>query len=62
MTYISGKLVLDQDKKICINMQLTPANPELVDIPLEELLEEYMGKNVYIEVLPVELRLKKGGK
>ncbi len=62
MTYISGKLVLDQDNKICINMQLTTANPELVDIPLEELLEEYMGKNVFIEVLPVELRVKKGGK
>ncbi len=62
MTNISGKLVMDQDKKICINMQLTPANPELVDIPLEELLEEYVGKNVFIEVLPVELRVKKGGK
>nr|MDO8084319.1 hypothetical protein [Candidatus Sigynarchaeum springense] len=61
MTYISGKLVMDKDKKFCINMQLTPANPELVDIPLEELLEEYLGKNVFIEVLPVELRLKKGG-
>ncbi|MEX2683253.1 MAG: hypothetical protein Q6373_016885 [Candidatus Sigynarchaeota archaeon] len=61
MTYISGKIVMDQDKKICINMQLTPANPELVDIPLDELLEEYIGKNVFIEILPVEQRVKKGG-
>ena len=62
MTVISGKLVLDEDKKVCIKMPLTPANPELVDIPLEELLEEYMGKTVHLDIWPVESRSKKGGK
>ncbi|MBN2151513.1 MAG: hypothetical protein JW839_08710 [Candidatus Lokiarchaeota archaeon] len=61
MTVISGKLVVDEDKKLCINMQLTPANPELVDIPIDELLEEYLGKTVHIEILPVEPRWKRGG-
>lgn len=59
MTTISGKLLIDEENKISMKIPLSPANPELVDVPLEELLEEYLGKQVRIEILPVEPRIKK---
>jgi hypothetical protein len=62
MVTITGKLVFNEDKKVSINMQLSPANPEMVDIPLEELIEEFIGKSVHIDILPVEPRYNKGGK
>jgi hypothetical protein len=62
MTTITGKLLMDADQKISVKIPLSPANPELIDVPLEELLEEYVGKQVHIEILPVEPRMNKGGK
>jgi hypothetical protein len=62
MTTITGQLLMGADQKISIKIPLSPANPELVDVPLEELLEEYVGKQVHIEILPVESRINKGGK
>jgi hypothetical protein len=62
MTTITGQLLMDADQKISVKIPLSPANPELVDVPLEELLEEYVGKHVHIEILPVEPRMNKGGK
>jgi hypothetical protein len=62
MTTITGQLLMDADQKISVKIPLSPANPELVDVPLEELLEEYVGKQVHIEILPVEPRMNKGGK
>ncbi len=53
---------MDADQKISVKIPLSPANPELIDVPLEELLEEYVGKHVHIEILPVEPRISKGGK
>jgi hypothetical protein len=62
MTTITGQLLMDADQKISVKIPLSPANPELVDVPLEELLEEFVGKQVHIEILPVEPRMNKGGK
>ncbi len=61
MTVISGTLSVIEGK-IAVKIPLSPANPELVDVPLEELLEEYVDKQVRIEILPIEARIKKGGK
>ena len=62
MTTISGKLLIGEDNKISVKVPLSPANPELVDVPLEELLEDFVGKQVRIEILPIEPRMNKGGK
>ncbi len=53
---------MDAGQKISMRIPLSPANPEPIDVPLEELLEEYVGKQVRIEILPVEPRINKGGK
>ncbi|MHA1681066.1 MAG: hypothetical protein ACTSUE_08660 [Promethearchaeota archaeon] len=53
MTKIIGMLATDDDGETCIKMQISPQNPEVYDIPLSELLEDYMGKRVKIEILPI---------
>ncbi|MHA1792522.1 MAG: hypothetical protein ACTSVI_07745 [Promethearchaeota archaeon] len=55
MVVISGKLVLDDEGELCIKMRLTPQNPNIYDIPLSELLEEYMNENIRMDILPIEL-------
>ena len=37
----SGKCVLTEDGLVAIKQQLMPSNPELYDVPLSELLEEF---------------------
>ncbi|MHA1372448.1 MAG: hypothetical protein ACTSWN_10830 [Promethearchaeota archaeon] len=44
----------DEDGAICIKMQISPDNPTIYDIPIEEFFEDYIGRDVLIEVLPVE--------
>ncbi|MBD3188514.1 hypothetical protein GF325_16910 [Candidatus Bathyarchaeota archaeon] len=56
MTHFQGKLVLDEDNIPCVKMQLSPQNPTLYDIPLSELLEEFVDKEIYMEVFRVETR------
>ena len=56
LTKISGKLLTDEDGNLCVKMQISPQNPNLYDIPLEEVLEDYLNREVHIEVFPVELR------
>jgi len=54
MVSINGKLTKDEDGAICIKMQISPDNPTIYDIPIEEFFEDYIGRDVLIEVLPVE--------
>ena len=44
----------DDDGEICLKMRISPQNPEEYEIPLEELLEDLMGKRVQIKILPVK--------
>nr|MDO8111687.1 hypothetical protein [Candidatus Sigynarchaeota archaeon] len=62
MPTISGKLIIDKDNKLCVKTQISPQNPTLYDVPLEELFESYIDKDVHVDIWPVEIRLKKGGK
>ncbi len=61
MTRIVGILTQDEDGTICLKTQLSPNNPEIYDVPLSELLEEFMDKKVVIEVLQVQEKVKNGG-
>jgi hypothetical protein len=49
-----GTLVTDEDGQICLKMRISPQNPEEYEIPMEELLEDYMGKRVQIQLLSVK--------
>jgi hypothetical protein len=53
MVKIIGKLTRDDDGVPCVKMQISPQNPQLYDIPLEELLEDYIDSRVKIEILPI---------
>lgn len=44
---------MDEDGLACIKMQISPQNPEVYDVPLSELLEDYIGKRVKIEIMSV---------
>jgi hypothetical protein len=58
MAKFSGTLTLDEDGVISVKMQIAPQNPELYDIPLEEVLEDFIGKRVSMEVLPLSPKWK----
>lgn len=50
MTFLTGKLTKDEDGDLCLKMQISPQNPNFYDIPLEELLEDFMDKNISFEI------------
>ena len=58
MAKFSGELTMDEDGIISMKMRIAPGNPELYDIPLEELFEDYMGKRVRMEIFPIQSRNK----
>ncbi|MBN2152021.1 MAG: DUF2961 domain-containing protein, partial [Candidatus Lokiarchaeota archaeon] len=47
---VSGKLCVDDDGLTCIAMPLTRDNPNLYQIPLAELLEEFVHKPAEVEL------------
>lgn len=57
-----GKLVIDEDGALSLKMRLTPENPELYDIPLTELLEDFIGKDVTMDFLQLVPRWTQGFK
>ena len=61
MARIVGILTQDEEGTICLKTQLSPNNPELYDVPISELFEEFMDKKVVIEILPVQGK-NEGGK
>jgi len=60
MPTLMGKLVMNEDGKLCLKTTLGPGNPDLFDVPLEELLEEQIGNDVHVEIWPMEGRWNKG--
>ena len=54
MVQFMGKLLQDEEGHICMKVQISPQNPELIDVPLEELLEDYLNKEVAIEIFKVK--------
>lgn len=49
--YQIGTLSLDSDKRICLKTYLTRDNPILYDIPLSEILEYFINKEIVIELI-----------
>ena len=49
-TAASGEMRQGPDGCTCINMPLTPDNPDLYEIPLIELLDDYIGDHVRVEI------------
>jgi hypothetical protein len=47
---------MDEDGQLCLRTQLSPQNPELVDIPLPDLLEEFIDHPVFLSVAAYETR------
>ena len=53
MMKLKGELVL-LDGELCMKVQFTPDNPSLYEIPLGDLLEDFVGKRVNIDILEVK--------
>ena len=49
-----GKLSLDKDGQFTLNMRISERNPLLYDVPLEELLGDFVGQKIRLEVFPVK--------
>ena len=63
MTTIIGKLVVNAEGLLCIQMNEMKDNPALGEIPISEILEEFVGKKVKIDVMPFgKLESHKEGK
>jgi hypothetical protein len=60
MPTIIGKLVIDEEGKLCVKTTIGPGNPELYNVPLEELLEDFVDKTVHVEIWPAEAHWKEG--
>ena len=58
MARFHGILVKDDDGALCLKMKLAPQNPNFEEIPLEELMEEFMGKSIVMDVFALEPRWK----
>ncbi|GAB4315426.1 MAG: hypothetical protein Kow0069_17290 [Promethearchaeota archaeon] len=67
---IVGTLARDDEGQLALRMRISPQNPQLYDVPLSELLEDFEGKLVRLEVWPVvpvwkererEARTRRGG-
>ncbi|MHA1340185.1 MAG: hypothetical protein ACTSRZ_06500 [Promethearchaeota archaeon] len=54
MPVFRGELVKNEDGVLCLKMQITPANPTKYEIPLEELFEDLLEKQVRIEIMPLK--------
>ena len=50
---LKGELVV-MDGQLCMKMQLSPQNPTLYEIPLEDLMEDLIGKRVQIETFELK--------
>jgi hypothetical protein len=48
--YLSGKLLKNLDGEYCIEMQISPENPQFYEIPLSEFLDPLLNQNVSMDV------------
>lgn len=56
MNRVVGDLKINDKGEICIEMQISPQSPDIIDVPLNELLEECVNKRVAIEINPSDIR------
>lgn len=61
MARFTGELLQAEDGQLSVKMPISAMNPELFEIPLEEILEDFINKRVRIEVLPLESRWEDEG-
>ncbi len=48
---VTGKVCVDENGLACIETQITRDNPNLYQIPLADILEEFLHKPVEVELL-----------
>jgi hypothetical protein len=52
MATFSGKLLRDSNGVLCLKLEQYALNDDLMSVPLEELLEEFVDKDVVFEINP----------
>lgn len=57
MNRVVGDLKIDKNGEIYLKMQISPQSPDIIDVPLKELLEECMNQRIAIEINPSEKRM-----
>lgn len=53
---VRGKFVLDEEGGAAMEMQLTPQNPKKEKIPLAEIFEEFLDKEIIIDIYSLSKR------
>ena len=50
--YVSAKGILttDENEGYCLKMQITPDNPNLYNVPISELIEEFLGITLHLTI------------
>ncbi|MFX0098865.1 MAG: glycoside hydrolase family 172 protein [Candidatus Hodarchaeota archaeon] len=59
---VSGEASIDEDGLLCLNIHLSRDNPELYEVPLVELLEFFVDKEVNVEIKTSGEDVKYSGK
>ncbi len=54
--FLAGLLCKNNEGKVCLEMRLSADNAMPEKIPLEEILEEFLDRQVLLRLDPVELR------
>ncbi|MBD3353543.1 MAG: sulfatase-like hydrolase/transferase [Candidatus Lokiarchaeota archaeon] len=57
----TGELSENDEQQLVIKMQLTPQNPNIFDIPLIEIIEEYLGKEIVLKIKNQDNTIEKSG-
>ena len=59
MVNFTGKLYINEDGELCIFGQIAKGNPTRYELPLTEIWESYLEKEVSIDIYELEQRWKK---
>ncbi len=54
--FLAGLLCKNDDGKVCLEMRLSADNKKPEKVPLEEIVEEFLDRQVLFRIDPVELR------
>ncbi len=54
--FLAGLLCKNDEGKVCLEMRLSADNKKPEKVPLEEIVEEFLDRQVLFRIDPVELR------
>jgi hypothetical protein len=56
MANFFGKLLRNEEGHLSMKIKMSPQNPEMITVPLEELLEDFIDQDISVEIFKVRAR------